>query len=145
MLKKFKIKKRVGSIFEKNLTRDRLITELIYGSRRIGKEKATQEMTDEKILHLMELRYKIAELPNELAKCYRCGFAGGTLIKHGIGYCHQNSNRCTQNIKNKNFLKTSIRVLKRKIQRRKRIDYKIFIWLRRKWRIIWHFFRRLSK
>ena len=144
MLKKFKKKKRITPVFEKNPTRDKLITELIYNSRHVDRKKATQEKTDEKLLHLMELRKRISELDNELVKCYHCGFAGGVLVKRGGGYCHQSRNLCSQNIKNKNFLETSIKKLREKVQRQKRIDYKIFTWLREKWQTIWRFFRRLS-
>lgn len=78
-------------------------------------------------------------------KCYRCGFGGGTLTKHSIGYVHQDPNRCTQNIKGRNFQKTALRILRERIRKYKRIDYKIWMWLRRKWLMVWKFFKRFAK
>lgn len=101
--------------------------------RRKKNIKSVFEKTDDKKSALKSTLRRIV--------CYRCGCAGGTLIKHSIGYCHQDPRICAQNLKRINLWKEFERTKERILKRRSHLDYKVLAWLYAQWQEIWEFFR----
>lgn len=108
-LKKFKVKKKIDPVFEKN--------------------------TNGKSVLKSTLKRMV---------CYRCQFPGKTLVKHSIGYAHQDPRICIGNIKRVKLWGEFEKAKKRILRRQRRIDTKILNWLRLEWQKIWNFFKRVN-
>jgi len=76
--------------------------------------------------------------------CYRCQFPGKTLVKHSIGYAHQDPRICIENIKRVKLWGEFEKAKRRVLRRQRRIDTRILNWFYLAWKKTFEFFKKLN-